>query len=577
MPTALALLTLQIVKNVVGDVQKFRDAFIASVLSVLPKNSIGIPSYYFVFMSYFPAFHTLSSSHIHPPLFISTVRISEIKAVYDDGTIASSNSTSATRRLLLRTQIGVQVNYYVTTTQSQAVTMALLSQNKTRSAMATMLQETVPGAELSFPRFFDTVPPSFAPTPVPTMKPTAPILNYVGIVGVSVAGGLICLIGSIVIGFYSWKLKRQQDRTAKTPKIPIVYRTNHEIARPNNFTMPPSPPLEPGGVMDLEGGNHHVVFQRPRMFSGYNNNDNDEKVDDDDMDKASDLSSIAMSATEILTPMISSAPSSMFLLPSLTDLGHPQHEASGLFRDGDPSHALHPLQLLGQEQEQEQGHEQGWHPNTDNTHIQNDERNGGLDAAEALLIAKTVERVLCFKESEKSHHHTTNTNRQAQHRPSLPLPPPRVRSRQPSIAPPAAAIAGDDIPTYSIPPSILHKGTNIHGFLSQKNKDSFLRRGSQTGRAYASQASILSPVESQIQSHDTRESDKSKENDGEEEGGVWDDVSSVASQNHKEYEDLYLSAAYQQSGWEEDQGMILSTNPAWIKLLDHVNTEQEAD
>ena len=522
-----------------------------------------------------------------PTPFFLVVRISAIKAVYDDGTIAFSNATSAARRLLLRKQIGVQVNYYVTTTQSQALTMALLTQNTTRAAMATVLRISVPGAELSFPRFGDTVPPSFAPTPVPTVK--ADVLSYSAIVGVSVTGSLICLIGSIVLGFYSWRWKRKQDATpkTKTPTTTMVRGANNEVGRFHNFSMPPSP-LVPGRMMDLEGGDHHDVFQRPRLFHDYHVEDDDEK-EDDDMDKDSDLSSIAMSVTEVLTTMISSVPSSGLLLPGHTGLGQrPLHGTpSGLFREGDSPNARNSpqTQVLSITEEKD-----------DLLPVNDVDVSEMLNVSEQLLIAKTVDRVLWFKESEKTHHITTttttnnNTNNNHttattthpfQHRSSLPLPPPRVRSRQSSIAPPAptTATAGDGMPmptpSYGVPPSTgVPMGTiPIPGFSSSAyHRNPLFRRGSKAG---PSQTSLLLSSEPQLRQHDSPDKDQEDGEGKKEDGGVWDDVSSVIHGDLQEHGDLYLSAAYQQSGWEDGQDMILSTNPAWVKLLDE--EEEEPD
>ena len=78
--------------------------------------------------------------------------------------------------------------------------------------------------------------------------------------------------------------------------------------------------------------------------------------------------------------------------------------------------------------------------------------------------------------------------------------------------------------------------------------------------------------------HDSPDKDKSNDKGNDDNlDDAWDDVLSVLHKNNEEDGDLYLSAAYQESGWEDEQGMILSTNPAWIKLLDNVDTEQELD
>ena len=227
-------------------------------------------------------------------LFLSTVRIVDVKKVYDDGTITDFNASSTARRLLSRTQVGVEVDYYVTSPQSQALTQLLLLQNSTRAAMAKVLRSNQSNAVLYFPRFGDTVPPSFAPTPVPTVKPA--LLTYGALVAVCVVGGIIVFVGSIVLGMYG----RQRHVKRKKWKIQQKLDTNS----PDATSL--------GGGMDLEGGDHHDTFQRPRLFNDYNNED--EKIADDDMDKeSSDLSSIALSVTEVLTPMISSGPSSVMI------------------------------------------------------------------------------------------------------------------------------------------------------------------------------------------------------------------------------------------------------------------------
>ena len=234
----------------------------------------------------------LRFSPILPISFLSTVRIVDVKKVYDDGTITDFNATSTARRLLLRTQIGVEVDYFITTPQSQAATQALMSQNSTRAAMSKVLRSNQSNAVLKFPRYSDTVPPTSAPTPVPTVEPS--ILTYSVLVGVCVVGGIIALVGSIVLGIYG----RRRHVKRKERKLQYKLGINSpDVTSPNE-------------AMDLEGGDQHDVFQRPRMFTGYD--DDDEK--DDNMDKeSSDLSSIAMSVTEILTPMISSGPSSMLI------------------------------------------------------------------------------------------------------------------------------------------------------------------------------------------------------------------------------------------------------------------------
>ena len=288
MPTAHPLYIKQIVKNVYNNYVEFRNAFIASVLSVLPRNSIGTHAH--VSPSHI---HLSPLSHSPKPLSLSTVRIVNVKKVYDDGTIADFNATSTARRLLLRVQVGVEVDYYVTAPQSQVATKALLSQNSTRAAMAKFLRSNQSNAVLFFPRFGDTVPPSFAPTPAPTVK----TLSYSAIVSICVLAGVTVLVGSIFLGIYG----RHRHMKRKEWKI------QHKL------DMNEPDVSSPDGSMDLEGGERrHDVFQRPRLFNEYHGEDG--KLADDDMDKdSSDLSSIALSVTEVLTPMISSGPPSILI------------------------------------------------------------------------------------------------------------------------------------------------------------------------------------------------------------------------------------------------------------------------
>ena len=512
----------------------------------------------------------LSRTHIHASnvfFHLSIVRISAILAVYGDGTIAPFNVTITARRQLLRTQIGIQVNYYVTTVQSQEATKALLTQDNTRAAMTTALTNAVPTAVLSFPRFGDTDRPSFAPTPVPTVKVVPFTLG--ALVAVCVVGGSLCI--GCIVALVTWGAYKRMKYNVEYLE-PVVI----------NYVEPP-PPSSPGSpqTIDLERGDG--LFRRPRLVQMVHQNtqtmvnqqtqtDNDDDtnshIKEDDSDKDSEFSSICISVTEEV--ILASTPSTMLFNKSVKSsvIGVSSDESgkSKSKSKGGKSSVSKSTVLLVPNSAVETppplvpevtnaSTAMDVIPTTvvipnvplfdeDNGKGKNDMTSLKVDARPATYNA-TIEKLTTKKKTFQTLELTENENssiNKVERPPALnihdafkdlfcddvPLPPPRSTAHPAGVLPPKSLAI--DVPSQS-----------------QKSID---------------YASPIPRISVNFQGLESGEEDNSGRK------GNHDDYS-LLYRNDEEDPDLHLSAVYKQhTGWEDEDGMILSTNPAWLKLLD---------
>ena len=509
----------------------------------------------------------------------SVVRIIAIVAVYGDGTIAPFNGTTITRRRLLRTQIGIQVNYYVTTTQSQALTKVMLTQNSTRAAMSIALANTVPNAVLSWPRFGDTSPPSFAPSPAPTVKSI--VFTVGALVAVCVLGGSLCIAGIVVLVFYGNYRRMKYNAAYLEPPVVVNYDT----------PFPPPSPGSPAGVIDVERG--EGLFQRPRLVQMVhqhtqtmvnqhtqtdNNNTDSSDIKEDDSDKDSEFSSIAISMTEEViatsspsTMLFKSGKSSSVIGVSSSDDETGKSKSKSKSKGGKsstskstvplvpksivvspskklpevvvvaldalatidivPTKAGSPHAPLVDKETNDEGKNDVLKTNpraaTNNT------------AAAAVAAERQIPKKKTFQTLELTETENSSINK-VERPPALNIhdafkdlfsddvpPPPSRSSSQPSgILPPKSE--PNNVPIqqsqkpidFSLPlPRII---VNFHG------------------------------LESNDDSHRLDHDDLS-----------------LVYRNDEEDQDLHLSTVYKQhTEWEDEEGVILSTNPAWLKLLD---------
>ncbi len=141
----------------------------------------------------------------------STVTITAVKLYYDDGTL------SVSRRQLLKTVIGVEVSYSVTTEKAEATpdsVVAALADNATLTKMSTELTKTYPAAFLQAPSL--TSAGTLAPTtsPLPTPPPTVAPSTIAAAV-LAAALGFIAAGASFAYVRHRMKTKAPDDWTAR--------------------------------------------------------------------------------------------------------------------------------------------------------------------------------------------------------------------------------------------------------------------------------------------------------------------------------------------------------------------------
>ena len=155
----------QVVLGVTTNTPAFQQAFVASLLSVLPTGS--------------------------------KIKITAVKLYYDDG-----STTVVTRRRLLRSVIGVAITYEVTTMQADASPtslLALLAAPASVSAIATYLKSSYPEVSLQPPLQADTSP---------TYLPTAAPAEVTTTVNVALVASLTVVL-SVVVLMTGWLIRRR--------------------------------------------------------------------------------------------------------------------------------------------------------------------------------------------------------------------------------------------------------------------------------------------------------------------------------------------------------------------------------
>ena len=341
---------------------------------------------------------------------------------------------------------------------------------------------------------------------------------------------------------------------------------------------PPSPSPDSPAAIDLERGDPPVgLFQRPRLVqmvyqhtqtmvnkrtqTDNDNTDSDEN-EDDDQDKDSDLSSIAISMTEEV--IASSSPSTTLfksgISSSVVDVSTDESGKSKSMSKGEKSSTskstaplvpksivMSPTQLIPEVIDAS-----SWiavdvdvvpmeveSPNAlllndkgkDNDKAKNDflkadARAATYSAAGQLTAKKKPFQALNLSETENS----SSSNRVER--------PPEL-----NIHDAFKDLFRDDVPLPPPPRSAPHQAAVL----------------SPNSEPVVPSAMPLPRIAVDFRGLETSNDDR----------GLDHDDFSLVYKNDEEDQDLHLSTVYKQhAGWEDEEGVVLSTNPAWLKLLD---------